>query len=262
LQQPATRYGTSSDDGGRLSAPSLTILGTEFGCGKTTLMCGLSALLREQGFKVGATKPIFVGANSEREAERAFISSLSRTTSNSLSIAIERGSSLTNRQWLQTVKAGAAGPDFMIVEMPGGLATPLTFEPDAERAELYWRDSADLAKQLGFPCLLVAKHSDDAIEKLSLGAAFAKSKGLTLLGLATVETGPNVGRAFELILSRDRVELALHTVTGIPYLGCIKYSESISVNNVNQGNLIKMTAGGIELLSILKGLNLRVPRAD
>jgi len=262
LQQPATRYGASSDDTSRSSAPGLTILGTEFGCGKTTLMCGLSALLREQGFKVGATKPIFVGANSEREAERAFISSLSRTPANSLSIAIERGTTITNRQWLQAVKAGAAGSEFTIVETPGGLATPLTFDPNAERAQFYWRDSADLAKEYGFPCLLVAKHSEDAIEKLSLGASFARTKALNLLGLATVETGPNLGRKFEIMLSRDKVELALHTVTGVPYLGCIKYSESISVNNINQGNLIKMTAGGIELLSILKALNLRVPRID
>src|SRR5277367_7159282 len=101
LQQPAIRYGTSSDGIGRPSAPSLTILGTEFGCGKTTLMCGLSALLREQGFRVGATKTIFVGSNSEREAERSFISSLSRTASNSLSIAVERGTTLSSRQWSQ-----------------------------------------------------------------------------------------------------------------------------------------------------------------
>jgi dethiobiotin synthetase len=225
-------------------------------------MCGLSALLREQGFTVSATKPIFVGSNLERESESAFISSLSRTPPNHLSVGIERGTSITNRQWQQAVKAGKAGREFTLVELPGGLATPLSFDAEAERAGAYWRDSTDLAREYGFPCLIVAKHSDDAIEKLSLSAFYAKGKGLKVIGLATVETGANVGRKFELMLSRDKVELSLHTVTGVPYLGCIKYSQSISVNSINQGNLVKMTAGGIELLSILKSLNLRVPRVD
>jgi dethiobiotin synthetase len=262
LQKPGARNDITFHREDGSSASSLNILGTEFGCGKTILMSGLSALLREQGFTVAAKKPVLIGSKREREAERAFISSISRTPPSISSIEIERGATLTKQQWLQAVNAGKLGTLFSLIELPAGLATPLSFDWQGASNGAYWRDSTDLAKEFGAFCLLVAKHNDDAIEKLTLSASYAQKKGLELLGLATVETSENQGRNLELIFPRDKVELSLHSVTGVPYLGCVKYSQSISVGNINQGNLVKMTGGGIELLSVLKRLNLRVPRPE
>lgn len=254
-------YGTDSDRHVQ-SAPGLIILGTEFGCGKTTLMCGLAGLLLQQGFSVVATKPVFIGNEAERNAESTFIARISRSPASTLSVVVEKGSSLTRKQWAQALKAVPLTADFTLIELPGGLATPLRYDEEPDGNGLCWNDGTDLAQQYACPCLIVAAHSEDAIEKLTLSASYARAKKLEVIGLATVETAPGLGRRFETMLSRDQVELSLRNVTGVPYLGCIKYSESVTVPGVNQGNLIKMTAGGIEFLTVLKELNLKVPRKD
>jgi len=80
-----------------------------------------------------------------------------------------------------------------------------------------------------------------------------------LLGLVTVETTADGGRQFEMCMSRDKAELSFLARTGVPYLGCIKHSPSVSVPEVNRGNLVKLTTGGLEFLEVIKDLNLQVP---
>ena len=59
-----------------------------------------------------------------------------------------------------------------------------------------WRDSTDLAQLIDAPCLLVAKHGPDALEKLKLSACYVQSKKLSILGLVTVETAASGGQEF------------------------------------------------------------------
>jgi dethiobiotin synthetase len=239
---------------------NLAILGTEFGCGKTVLMSGLVGLLREQGFTAQAIKPIFIGALAERDSEKAFIDAICRPTTNTASLMIERGRLLSEGEWHKAVAIAHSGVGLTLVELPGGCATPLSMtERDPNSS---WRDPTDLVQLIDAPCLLVAKHALDALEKLKLSAFFIKSRKLNILGLVTVETVSSGGQELEHCLSKEEVQLSLNLATGIPYLGCIKHSQSISVRNGSQGNLIKMTAGGIELLNLLKSLNLNVPTKD
>jgi dethiobiotin synthetase len=236
----------------------LSILGTEFGCGKSVLMAGLTALLHEQGFRADAIKPIVIGSPHERNAEIKFIATVCKANLQTDYISLERAERLTNEQWQSGLRLIEHQADFTLIEIPGGCATALSVGSDA-KPEAYWRDSRDLAAEIGAPCLLVAKHAQNALEQLRLNVHYLQARNLPLLGLATVETSPDSGRALEFNFARDQVELALKWATGLPYLGCIKYSESISVSEVRQGNLIKQSAGGLEILELLKCLNLEVP---
>jgi dethiobiotin synthetase len=248
---------------GQKTAPSargLLVLGTEFGCGKTTGLAGLSATMREQGFTARAIKPVSSGSVIEREAEQSFIGTITRTPRTQIPLVLDRQAGLKEHEWQQAVLHARPGETtFTMIELPGGVATPMRFLRPSERSRgISWRDTTDFASEFGLPCLLVARHAFDALEKLRLASSYLKAKGLSVVGLITVETTLDGGRELELNMSREQVELALLEATGCPYLGCIKYSPSISVPTVNQGNLIKMTSGGVELLGLFKSLNLKL----
>jgi len=81
---------------------------------------------------------------------------------------------------------------------------------------------------------------------------------LPITGMVTVETQADEGKVLESKLTRTEVALLLASRTSVPYLGCLKFSPSISVPRVNQGNLIKVISEGVDLLLILKSLNLNV----
>lgn len=238
----------------------LTILGTQFGCGKTVLMTGLTAMLKEHGFEACAVKPLVSGQSHENEAELGFISAITGSFAVSPISVLSPTMGISEANWQQAIKLGRSVPPLSLVELPGSAATPLVFElGKGKRRSLGWKDSADMARQLGMPCLLVARHDLGALERLVLNAAYVLSKGLILLGLVTVEVVPNGGKGLESLMGRDAFELSLLAQTSIPYLGCIKYSPSISVPKVSQGNLIKSTSVGIELLGVMKALNLTIP---
>ena len=235
----------------------LIILGTESGCGKTVFMSGLAAALREEGFATQATKPIVLGAKQSAQSELSFISSVTHTPMGYHQVFIETSVAPDDTTWLNAISQSRSKSILTFFELPGSCATPIGFDCDSTSLPS-WRDSADIAGQLDMPCILVAKHGSDAIEKLVLSAYYLTMKNVYILGLATVETTPGLGQEFEARMKRDDFGMAVFCRTGAPYLGCIKYSPSISVPRVNQGNLIKLTSGGLDVLTVLKALNLTV----
>ncbi|MGH9550767.1 MAG: hypothetical protein ACRD3W_15405, partial [Terriglobales bacterium] len=83
-----------------------------------------------------------------------------------------------------------------------------------------------------------------------------------VIGLITVETVHESGLELEAKTTRADFTIGLYTRTRVPYLGCVKFSQSISVPRVNQGNVIKQTENGIDLLLLMKALNVQVPHAQ
>lgn len=239
------------------AADGLIVLGTESGCGKTVFMSGLAAALREEGFATQAIKPIVLGTKQSAQSELSFISSVTHTPMGYHQVFIETAHAPHDSAWLSAISQGRRQSILTLFELPGSCATPVGFEPD--NASLpSWRDCADIAGQFDMPCILVAKHGSDAIEKLVLSSYYLTMKNIYVLGLATVETSTGLGQEFEARIKRDDFGMAVFSRTGAPYLGCIKYSPSISVPRVSQGNLIKLTTGGLDVLTVLKALNLTV----
>ncbi len=235
----------------------LTIVGTESGCGKTVFMTGLSALLRQQGVNVRAVKPICLGAKDRAESEISFICSISGTPRNYASVVISSAKNLTDAQWAHSLSVGL-GSELSLVETPGSCASPMSFEQSHVGTLAHaWKDTRDFARELGYPCIIVAHHNHEAIEKLVLAYSYMH-EFVKIAGMVTVETQANEGKQLESKLTRSEVALLLASRTHAPYLGCLKFSPSISVPRVNQGNLVKITAEGIDLLLILKTLNLGV----
>ncbi len=247
----------------------IAIAGCEPGCGKTVVATGLAGTLLEEGFQFRALKPVCLCRRQDAESELRFISTISHTPLAYPVQYVNGQQGLGRFAWDEAVRAIASGVEPVIVELPGSCASPLCRDGSGAN----WRDSADLAGELGLPAILVAREGPSAVEKLVVNAAYLASRHVQVIGLVTCEvsqpaapgragawsagSGPDTG-APGWSLRPEAVALALQERTGVPYLGCLKFSQSISVPKVNQGNLIKTTSGCLDLLPIIKTLNLRI----
>lgn len=230
----------------------VVVLGTEAGCGKTVFMTGLSAALREEGFPTRAIKPFVLGNRRDAESELAFISSITHTPVNYPVVVLEKPSSVVESNWQSAAMMTTSREHLTFVEMPGSCATPVSFEQNAAGLLApVWKDSADFACDVGLPCIVVAKHNKDALEKIILAVSYLHSREARIVGVATVETN-EFSPSHELKMTRPELELALSSRTNVSYLGAIEHSPSISVPRVNQGNLIKVTSSGVDLMAVLR----------
>lgn len=232
----------------------VAVFGTEAGSGKTIFMTGLSAALRDEGFPTRAIKPFVMASRRDAENELAFISSITHTPVNYPIVIMDKYSSVQEGNWKQAANMTTSRQHLTFVEMPGSPATPIMFENTGSGTiSSQWKDSASFACDLGLPCILIAKHNKDALEKIMLAATFLRSRDARLVGVGTVET-TEYGAANELKLTKSELELAIMNNVKSQYFGAIEYSPSISVPRVNQGNLIKVTSAGVDLLHVLRGL--------
>ncbi|HEY9730666.1 MAG TPA: AAA family ATPase [Drouetiella sp.] len=238
----------------------LAVVGTESGCGKTVLMAGVAGALREQGFKTCAVKPIALGQPSRSaEAELSFISNVSQTPLEYQQVFLTGSKVMRETAFQNALSRHRDGETLTLIELPGGTATPVNFEENEAGSKVTeWQDTATILRKNSLPCILVAKHASDAIEQLVLNAYYLTTQRISVIGMATVETSAALGAEIENKMRRDDFAMALFSRTGIPYLGCIKHSISVSVPHCNQGNLLKLTTGGLDLLAVMKALNLTV----
>lgn len=245
---------TSAEQFKREFAYGVVVMGTEAGCGKTVFMTGLSSALREEGFPTRAIKPFVIGSRRDAENELAFISSITHTPVNYPIVVIEKPTAVQEGNWQQAAMMTTSRQHLTFVEMPGSPATPIAFDQtSAGTIGSSWKDSASFAGDLGLPCILIAKHNKDALEKIMLAAAFLRSRDIPLVGVGTVETA-ECSPANELKMTKSELELAILNHARTQYIGAIEFSPSISVPRVNQGNLIKNTSAGVDLLLVLRNL--------
>ena len=243
--------------------PGLLIIGSEPGCGKTVLMCGIAAALREQGFETQVLKPFILSSRKKAEAELAFLTSVGQKPLVGPIAFIEGPLALNETNWHNAILSSRnPANQLSLVEMPGGAATPVCYdESNIGKLSHNWRDTADMATEFHRPCLVVARHQEDAIERLVMTCKYLQARGLNVIAQATVEIAAGAGAELEAKRSRADFSMGLYARSMVPFLGCIKFSPSISVQRVNQGNLVKMTAG-LDLLMLLKALNVGVPAIE
>jgi dethiobiotin synthetase len=236
----------------------LAIVGTSIGCGKTVLATGLARTLLDEGLQVKAIKPICTGDATSASGELAFISSISHTPLDYRVQYISQPGGLKPSQVQEAIRIATQGTELTLVELPGSPAFPLTYF-DAQNTALprTYTDTCDLAYELAWPCLVVGKFGVGSFEDLVVNATYLQSRGLEVIALALVKTAAEITGDKAKQLS-EQAQIALQERTGVPYIGTLEYSQSISVERVNQGNLIKTTSQALDLLPIIKSLNVRV----
>lgn len=204
------------------------ITGTDTGVGKTLVACGLAALFKDNGYRVGVMKPAETGC-AERDGalypedaarlKQASDSALSLETicpyrfkePLAPSVAAERAGAPIDIDRLRKVYDEiAAQHDLTIVEGAGGLLVPL----------LPHYTYADLAKLLKLPVIVVAANRLGAINHLTLTLEVAAACGLTVLGYVwnRLDAQPS--------LAAETNPDALRFLTATPCLGEIPFLAS------------------------------------
>jgi dethiobiotin synthetase len=201
------------------------ITGTDTGVGKTFVACGLAALLRESGYRVGVMKPAETGCEEKdgslvpEDAVRLKAASGCEEPIEKIcpyrlkdelapSVAAERSGVKIEIDNIQNLYEEISSKhDITIVEGAGGLLVPL----------LSHYTYADLAKLLKLPLVVVAANRLGAINHLLLTLEHASCRGLSVLGyvLNHLENVPS--------LAAETNTEALNFLTAVPRLGEIPY---------------------------------------
>lgn len=175
---------------------SLFVTGTDTGIGKTLITGALTWALNQRGFEVGCFKPIQSGDLLHDQTGDAWrlkaLSGLSDPLEHighyALSeplaprLAAERaGSTITREQLLARCREAESRHRHLMVEGAGGLAVPLT------------RDCTvtELALDLGYPVLIVARPSLGTVNHTVLTVHYARSHGLNVAGVIISGYGRN-----------------------------------------------------------------------
>ena len=205
------------------------ITGTDTGVGKTFVACGLAALLRDFGYRVGVMKPAETGC-AERDGELFpedavrlkeasgcdapldKISPYQLREPLAASIAAERtGVKIDIDRLMDVYHEISSGHDITLVEGAGGLMAPL----------LPSYTYADLAKVLKLPLIVVAANRLGAINHLLLTLEHASCKGLRVLGYVLNQIGSPLSLAAE--TNRE----ILVNLTAVPCLAELPFVEHV-----------------------------------
>lgn len=205
------------------------ITGTDTGVGKTLVACGLAALLRNLGYRVGVMKPAETGCE-ERDGQLfpqdAFYLKEASGCSEPLekicpyrlrdplapSVAADRSGVKIDIDHIERLyKELRSKHAFMIVEGAGGLLVPL----------LPHYTYADLARLLKLPVLVVAANRLGVINHLLLTLEHATCRGLQVLGYLLNRLDDQSS------LAADTNREALLSLTAVPCLGEIPYIEDL-----------------------------------
>ena len=216
------------------------ITGTDTGVGKTFFACGLAALLKKSGYKVGVMKPAETGcdqgagklvpqdAAALKEASRCEIP-LEQICPYQFreplapSVAAEReGARIDIDRLMSVYNEISVAHDITIVEGAGGLLVPL----------LPSYTYADFAKVLKLPLIVVAANKLGMINHLLLTFEHASRQGLSVLGYVLNQIGSPPSLAAE--TNRE----ALVWLTGVPCIGELPYIEDSQSQKAPPLNLI------------------------
>jgi dethiobiotin synthetase len=233
-----------------VSHKGLSIIGCEAKAGKTVVMTGLCASLKESGYDIRAIKPITLSNQNTSDSEHRFISHITRQAQDYKVSYISSPGMLSSENWQEAISISRSPDQITFVELPGSTATPLTW---TNNKTIFWQDTANFANDLGLPCLLVAKYSFECIEQLIVNTAYLKRKQIPIIGLVLVRTMPEME---SVSFFPEPIDIALAERTGVPYLGTIPFSPSISVPYIRQGNLIKLISQSLDILPIIDVIGL------
>lgn len=200
------------------------VTGTDTEVGKTTLCAGLArAWHRASGLRIAALKPVAAGLDEQGrndDVQRLVAAGSAGLTAAEVGplqlrepcaphLAAElEGRRIEPQALLAALHAAAAKADAVLVEGVGGFRVPLA--PG-------W-DSADLARDLGLPVILVVGLRLGCINHALLTAEAVRARGLTLAGWVATDLAPAVPhRAGNLA--------ALQAGLAAPCLGTVPYLE-------------------------------------
>lgn len=223
-------------------AIGIFVTGTDTGVGKTVVTGGLTGVLRKNGIKAAALKPVQTGGI---ESEGGLLSEdalfyraaaglpyssrelnpccLGPPLSPNVAARIT-GQVIDPHVLAEAYNRLAAENDFVLVEGAGGICVPLVD---------YHFTMADLARLLNTPLLVVARAGLGTINHTVLTVKYAQSAGIVVKGIII-----NGYREEQATLSERTNPEVIEGMTGVPVLGIVPYLPEVSVESGRAGGLI------------------------
>ncbi|MBI4528218.1 MAG: dethiobiotin synthase [Deltaproteobacteria bacterium] len=217
------------------------ITGTDTGVGKTVVACGLAALLKDLGYRVGVMKPVETGCGERDGAlfpEDAFY--LKEASGCELPLdkicpyrfrvplapaiaAAGEGTRIEVSVLSRIYDEISSTHDITLVEGAGGLLVPV----------LPHYTYADLARLLKLPLVVAAANRLGMINHLLLTLEHASCLQLSILGyiLDRLERAPS--------LAAETNREALLSLTAVPCLGEIPYVEELEAKRTSLADIFK-----------------------
>lgn len=211
------------------------VTGTDTGVGKTVVTAALAHSLIQSGVNVGVMKPIQTGAALpvlkdlefvELVTEKSFVQEqycpyifkdpLSPYTA---SILEERHISIDKIK--DSYNHLSSIHDLVLVEGAGGILVPILDE----------YTMADLARELGLSLIIVSRPDLGTLNHTTLTVEYAKSQGLTVLGIVISNFPVEPG------LAEKTNPQILIQMGGLPILGVLPEDREISVEEGRVGGL-------------------------
>ncbi len=242
---------------GQIVLDGLLIVGTHPECGKTIATTGLCGAMIENGFRRQAIKPLeFAPAGSLKQTlDQDFMNRVLRPMQRPENLIFESFYENTNIEWKRLIHNIRSMTYPCIIESPGSYASPLSFDLNPDKDNTL-KDAVSLSKNLGTAILLVTEKSPQLLENMRAALSYLRSEESDLMGWISVETHQSSAN------STPNWELESQYIVRegeVPYLGNIAYSPSIGITHGHQGNLIKQTQEGIDLLPIQMATGMLAP---
>jgi dethiobiotin synthetase len=232
-----------------MDARGMVVTGTHAKCGKTIACAGLAGVLNDLGFHAQAMKPLAFQprVSLRRGYEQSFFDRVIPPLQMVDVVTSESPRAVSPMEYQRLMEACRKRVYPYLLETPGNAATPIRLASEE------MKDAADLAETLGLPMLVVTSKQPDIIGTLAPVLAYLWSRDAKVAGWLAVETHPVETPDW------DYEILYLRSQHDVPYLGEIPYSPSISVETLQQGNLLRATELGVDLLPIQQALDLLIP---
>ncbi len=205
------------------------ITGTDTEIGKTAIAAGLAACFKKRGYSFGVMKPVAAGSRADAHILKQ-ASGVDDSLDDINPIYLQHplspniAAELENRHidlqiLLNTHDKLFAKYRAMLIEGAGGLLVPLT-------------DNllmADLAAQLHYPLLIVARAALGTINHTLLTIEAARTRHLSILGVIYNASDPS-----QIGLSAQASPDVITRISGVPSLGIVPHDPTV---NIEQGHL-------------------------
>lgn len=228
------------------------IIGTDTEVGKTVVSAGLMHLLLDKYnaayFKPVASGQILLGG-SYQSTDASFVKTVSGFAENPKNItpfsfknavaphfaARLEGRSIDVAIIKDTLQYLKSSYEMIIAEGVGGLAVPLNDQGFMQH---------DLIRELGFPCLLVARTSLGTINHTLLTLRFAQSAGLTIKGIVLNGHGKTP-------VETDNIE-TIRKLSDISAIFTVPALAGVDTEKLQPGNIVDVFEKNIDIKKIIR----------
>ncbi|MGD9581431.1 MAG: AAA family ATPase [Vampirovibrionia bacterium] len=208
--------------------------------GKTVISAGLAISMLSSGLSAEAVKPLSYGTEDNDIVYFAKITNRNVYYDCTL---LDDWHMANTTHWNKLVHICKNFTYPVFLETPGCVSTPL--KSDGE-----YYDCTDLAKTLDWPVLLTINCAYKPYETAAQALLYLKQKDANVLGfMFTCSKNYSIEQI-------EEISGQLFINTGYPCLGIIPYSPSISVEELNKGNIIKLIQEYVDLHPIQTALDL------